>query len=478
MIARMNMIHAFLLRKPLLFAAVVTAAFALVLPVSALAHTSEGGFVLLLPTDAYIAAGGLTVALTVLALFAVPDRVALAVFLPVSLPAKALQKGVVVSSAGASVFLFWLLWLGVAGPRDPLANPLPLAVWTVWWIGLVLVQGLIGNIWRWVNPWTGPLFLLRRGLGLRPIARLPLWLGKAPAIAIFLCFAGFLLADIAPSDPARLARVVGVYWGVTMFGALVFGDRWRVQCDAIGVMMRCYGRMAVMGRRGGRLAVGLPGWQVFSRRTKDVGLAVFAVVLLGSGSFDGLNETFWWLQVLGLNPLEFPGRSAVVGPTLAGLLISNAALFFVFVLCVWLGLKLAHSQMSLRQAVCCFAPTVLPIALAYHFAHYFTVFLVEAQYTLAAASDPWAVGRDLLGLGTYYVTTGFFNTPGSVRAIWLTQAGAVVLGHIIAIALAHSIAVRSFETTTRAALSQIPLAAFMIGYTVFGLWLLASPRGF
>ena len=29
---------------------------------------------------------------------------------------------------------------------------------------------------------------------------------------------------------------------------------------------------------------------------------------------------------------------------------------------------------------------------------------------LAAASDPFATGADYLGLGTYYVTTGFFNT--------------------------------------------------------------------
>jgi hypothetical protein len=29
----------------------------------------------------------------------------------------------------------------------------------------------------------------------------------------------------------------------------------------------------------------------------------------------------------------------------------------------------------------------------------------------------------------------------------------------------------------RAVLGQVPLALFMVAYTVFGLWLLATPRG-
>ena len=75
------------------------------------------------------------------------------------------------------------------------------------------------------------------------------------------------------------------------------------------------------------------------------------------------------------------------------------------------------------------------------------------------------------------MTTGFFNTQDSVRAIFLTQAGAVVAGHMLSIVLAHAIAVRQFPTRRRAVLSQLPVAAFMVAYTLFGLWLLASPRG-
>ena len=123
------------------------------------------------------------------------------------------------------------------------------------------------------------------------------------------------------------------------------------------------------------------------------------------------------------------------------------------------------------------AVSILPIALGYHVAHYLPGFLVDAQYALAALSDPFARGDDWLGLQPFYVTTGFFNTQSGVRAIWLAQAGAVVLGHVLGILLAHRIALGHHATPKRAILAQLPLALFMIGYTFFGLWLLASPRG-
>ena len=103
--------------------------------------------------------------------------------------------------------------------------------------------------------------------------------------------------------------------------------------------------------------------------------------------------------------------------------------------------------------------------------------MVNIQYAAAAANDPLGTGADLLGLGHFYVTTGFFNTRDSVRIIWLTQCFAVVAGHVIAVMVAHEIASRIFRTGRQALLSQIPMSVFMILYTLLSLWLLASPRG-
>lgn len=446
-------------------------------PDAVLAHASEQGFVLLLPTDVYITAGAVSVALTVLLLAVLPPGAASGLFRTVPLvrpPRWPLRHA---TSVLAALLLAFLVWRGITGPRDPLANPLPLFVWTVWWILLVSLQGLVGNHWRWTNPWTGPAALLSRLTGLRAPWRYPRKLGHWPGILIFFCFAGFLLADPAPADPARLAAFAGLYWYLALLGLVLFGPAWMVRAEALTVLMRAYARMGLMGRARGGWAAGMPGWQVLTRPAPSTGLAVFILVLLGTGSFDGLNETYWWLGILGINPLEFPGRSAVVLQTLCGLFAFNAALIAAFAACLWLGERLAGSRRSFGEAFCLFAPSILPIALAYHVAHYLTALMVNGQYALKAMNDPLGRGAAILGLEDFYVTTGFFNTPGTVETIWLTQAGVVVAGHLIAILLAHALALRGTGGTRHAVIRQAPLAAFMVAYTFFGLWLLASPRG-
>ncbi len=372
----------------------------------AMAHASEQAFVLLLPTDIYLAAGVAAVAVTVLLLTVLPSRLVRGIFTPVRLPRPNLHKLRPITSTGAFVLLCVLIWQGLNGPSDPSVNALPLFVWTVFWIVLVVSQATVGDLWSWLNPWTGPLKLIRAITGPQPLARLPTVVYPLAGIASFLLFAALLLVDPAPGDPARLARFIAVYWVVTLLLAVIFGSRWLRRAEGITVMMTAYARLGIVARRG----AGLAGWQVLHRHPLPLGHAVLIVVLLGTGSFDGLNETFVWHGLIGINPLEFPGRSAVIGPTLAGLLLANATLLCVVAACIGIGTRLAGSPLPLHRAFRLFAPSILPIALGYHVAHYLTAFLVDGQYVLVALSDPFNTGADWLNLGPHYVTTGFFNT--------------------------------------------------------------------
>jgi len=441
------------------------------------AHASEQGYVLLLPTDVYIAAGVASVALTVLLIALLPPGAAEALFRPATLWPRRRTALRNLTSCLSALFLAFLVWRGLTGPHDPMINPLPLFVWTVWWVVLVTLQGLVGSLWGWINPVTGPAALIARLGGTRAPLRWPRRLGHWPAVALFLAFAGFLMADPAPTDPDRLAVVAGVYWCAALLATLLFGPAFVVRAEMTTVIMRAYGRMAILGRMRGRRALGLPGWQALAGPGAPLSLAALMVVLLGTGSFDGLNETFWWLVMLGLNPLEFPGRSAIVPQTLAGLALVNLALIAAFTACLWLGERMGGTRRPLVVAFRLFAPSILPIALGYHIAHYLTALMVDGQYVLKWLDDPLGRGANLLGLADTYVTTGFFNTQHTVRAIWLTQAGAVVAGHVVAILLAHALAMRDAGDRRQAVLGQAPLAAFMVAYTFFGLWLLASPRG-
>ncbi|MDJ0824100.1 MAG: hypothetical protein QNJ16_01225 [Rhodobacter sp.] len=440
------------------------------------AHASEQSLVLLLPTDIYTGAGVAAVAATVVLLALLPAGAMARLYRPIPLTRLSLKALKPFTSLAAFALLALLVWAGLTGPRDPLSNPLPLFVWTVYWIGFITLQATLGDLWAYLNPWTGPFWLARKLFRPWSYARLPPELGHTLGIIAFLGFAYLLLADPAPSDPDRLARSVATYWLFTFALTLIYGHRWLQRAEGFGLMARAYARLAIFGRWKGKLHAGLPGWQVLHKRPFPLGPSLLIVILLATGSFDGLNETFWWLGLININPLEFPGRSAVVWQSTLGLLASNAALIAVMAVTIALGLRLIGARTGIAQGLRLFAPSILPIALGYHIAHYLPSFLVDGQYALVALSDPFLTGADYLGLGQFYVTTGFFNTTATVRVIFLSQAGAVVAGHILAVMLAHAIAVRDFGTTRGAALSQAPLAAFMIAYTLFGLWLLASPR--
>ncbi|MEM9031111.1 MAG: hypothetical protein AAGB18_00565 [Pseudomonadota bacterium] len=441
-------------------------------PCAADAHPAEQGFVLLLPTDLYIAGGVASVALTVVILMLLPPEGLSGFFRSRGRLFCLPWRVSTTTSLFGMICTVGLVWVGLAGSTDPLRNPLPLAVWTIWWIGLVAIQGLLGDVWSLINPLIAPMRLGARA-GWRPLLWIPRRLGRTPGILAFLVLVSFLLADPTPTDPRRLAFIVGIYWLVSLVLLGLLGPRWLITGEVVTMLMRAYARAALF--RQGR--VGVLGWQILVRPSPSTGAAVLVLVLLGSGSFDGLNETFWWLATIGVNPLEFPGRSAIMLQTILGLLAMNVGLIVAFGAAVWLGHRLASGGHGWADAFRVFAPSILPIALGYHIGHYLPSFLVNIQYALAAASDPLGRGDDVLGLGVFYVTTGFFNTQATVRVIWLSQAGAVVVGHVIAILLAHGLAYRHYGDATRATRSQIPLATFMVIYTFFGLWLLASPRG-
>lgn len=455
------------------------------------AHASEQAFVLLLPTNVYITSGVLTVVVTIGLLALLPARWSYRLFSSKTIwkfatafektPASVTTRDIV--SIASTLFLFALLLVGLLGAYDPLKNPLPLFIWTLWWIGFVVIQGLISDLWQWVNPWTGVYNAITRLFKKPALLALPESVGSWPGVISLILFTLFALADIAPDSPQRLAIVVGLYWSFTLLCMIVFGPRWLNKGECFSILLLRYSQLTTFATHNNHLRVGMPGWRVLANPATTISSAVFILVLLGTGSFDGFNETFYWLSIIGVNPLEFPGRSAVVNQTIIGLILSNILLILIYALCVYAGLILANRQsdcsqsVKFREAFCRLAISILPIALAYHFAHYLIAFLVNVQYAVAAASDPLNSGADLLGLGTFYVTTGFMNSHHSVEAIWLTQAFAVVAGHVLSVLLAHALALDLFGSARRAIISQAPLAAFMVGYTFIGLWLLAAPRG-
>jgi hypothetical protein len=461
----------------------------LLLPHDAAAHGAERGLIMLLPTDYYLTGGAIAVTASFAVLLLIPagwfSRAAraVAIFAGVPLPPT------VVTSTASFLFLILLVATGLLSTADPLANPLPLFVWTFFWVALTLIQALFGNLWPWLNPWTGLLALLRKITGL-PLGRerilaLPIALGYLPAIVIFFLFAWYELVSLAPEDPPGLAVVVSVYWAFTLITMILFGeDEWTRRGEPFSVYFRMIGMLAPVsatppdeGGKGATMRLSWPGQRCLETEPPPLSASIFLLLTLGTVSFDGLSRTFTWLSVIGINPLEFPGRSAVIIENSFGLIAAPAALAVIYFTAVLAGAKLAGAQdIKTRTTLAAhLVYSIVPISIAFHGAHYLTVLLMNGQYLYVIVSDPFALGWNLFGTADWHVTGSFFTNLDNVRVLWTTQTVIIVTGHCIGILLAHMIALRHFGRPHRATLSQVFLALAMVFYTVFGLWLLSTP---
>lgn len=459
------------------------------MPADALAHSAERGLVMLLPTGFAIVGGGLAVLASFLLLALAPKRLLerlMAARLPLWTQRTASP---LVPSLVSFVLLAALLLAGFTASGDPLANPLPLGVWTLWWVGFTLLQFLAGDLWKWCNPWYAPSRAAAAlGWPAKAPLTLPAGLGYLPALLLFFGFAWFELVYVAPEDPAGLAGAVLLYWLVTLAGILAFGYRdWMRRAEPFSIFFRLVGGCSPLLREdagGGRvrISLGWPGQGLLHQPALPWTGLLFVLLALGSNSFDGLSKTFAWLGLGGVNPLEYPGRSAVTGLNTAGLAGAFATLALLFLAAVMLGRAVAVPGPA-RPGAGVMAGrlvySIVPIAVAFHIAHYLTQLMVNGQYALQAFSDPFALGWNLFGLGPdFHVTTSFLSHLDSVSVIWGFQTGVIVIGHIIGILLAHLIALELFDRQgdgERAAVrSQWFLALLMVAYTVFGLWLLST----
>ncbi|WP_337918531.1 hypothetical protein [Pseudaminobacter soli (ex Zhang et al. 2022)] len=451
---------------------------ALLFPTQALAHASDRGHILLLPTGHYLVGGAAAVAISFLALAVLPRR-ALGPLAARRLPLVMLPSSLPFWTNLASfAFLCVLIAAGIFGSRDPLSNPLPLAIWTMLWVGLTLIVGVFGNFWSWIDPWYAPVRMARR-LFSKPHLAYPKALGYWPAVVLFAGFAWFELIDIAPDDPYRLAIAVASYWLLTFGCMLAFGyEPWSRQAEFLSVFFRMISRLGIIetardasGRL--RLALCAPAAKLWREEPLPLSGAVFLLAALGSVSFDGFSKTFAWLGLIGVNPLEYPGRSAVQGANTVGLLLFCAGLIALFLAAVSLGARVGK-QFDRRVAAGRLVWSIVPIALAYHFSHYLTAFLVNAQYFVVALSDPFGLGWDLFGTAHMLVSAGITMGSESAWVIWNLQAFAIIAGHVLALVIAHALAAEP-DAPPRTVWAELPLTLLMIGYTVFGLWLLSTP---
>ena len=210
------------------------------------AHVSERALTLLLPTEYYIPAGISVLVLTILITYITPKAFIGFLFKPFEIKSIRISDYFfsdyidifrVLISLLSFLLLILLVILGFIGSRDPLANPLSLFIWSIWFLIMPLVQIVFGNIWTFLNPWYGIGRLLFKN---RYIFKLDNNLSLIFPSISFLLFSLFMLVDIAPDDPDRLANVVCIYFLLNFIFIWLFGMSWLDKESVFQFFLICY----------------------------------------------------------------------------------------------------------------------------------------------------------------------------------------------------------------------------------------------
>jgi len=472
-----------------------SAAFALP-AADAAAHAFGVRYDLPLPLPLWLAAAGLTVALSFVVFALVLRRGASGAGYPrldlLRLPfARPLAHPLTLAALrvlSVSVFVV-LIAAGLAGTQDPYRNLAPAFVWIVWWIGFAYLSALVGDLWAVLSPWNA-LYLWAEALarwfrpagGLRLRWRLPPGVGVWPATALLLAFVWIEILWDGNAVPSNIARLALGYSLLTWLGMFLFGrEAWLRSGEVFAVYFGLLARLAptevrVTDRDACEWNLRPPAAGLLDARPAPVSTAAFALVMLATVTFDGLRETPLWADLLvRLSRAGEPVGDAVwYAAGTAGLVLLPCAFAVVM-----LGAGAAMARLtrgtarpgSASELARLFVLTLLPIAFAYHLAHYLSYLLVAGQVVIPLASDPFGYGWDLFGTARYRVDVGVVGA----RFAWYTSVVAIVLGHVLAMYLAHRIALARFADPRTARRSQYPLAVLMVAYTMVSLWILAQP---
>jgi hypothetical protein len=400
--------------------------------------------------------------------------------LPERLQRFLLSTGLRVVVGGASLALLIVLFLAaLLGEPSAGQNLSPTFVFVIFWVGLVFVVILLGNVWPVLNPWRAGADLVawfwrEAGWSWSSGVTYPKRLGWWPAAVLLFAFTALELAYVEPANPRALALAIFLYSWITWVGMAVFGrETWLRNGEAFSIYFQLLGRIAVFGRRksDGQLVVRPPLAGLTVRDFPAGGLA-FVCVMLGSVAFDGYSRTSRWIEwrfeLEEPYVLDNPGLAdlIVTGFNLAGLIAFVLLVAVVFLLAVQAARMVAHANLQLVTA---FLGSLVPIACAYALAHYFSLLVIQGQVAITLISDPFGRGWDLFGTADYQADPTVVTPNG----IWYFQVAVLVTGHVFGLALAHDRAVALFNSPRTAIRTQYAMLALMVVYTVGGLWLLS-----
>lgn len=425
-----------------------------------------------------------------------------------------------------------LIYAGLAGSR--IGNIVPVAVWTIWWAGLVFAVALLGPLFCFACPWDGVANLLTR---LRVAARVPplslnlevpRWLRNMfPAIALFVFLTWAELGLGVTTDP-RATIYMGIGMAVLATAlALVYGKK--AFCShlcPVGRISGMYANFAPIEVRARKskacetcttedclngnergypcptgislkvvnnntmctmctecvkscnrhnVAVNLRpfGHDLTRMKSFRVDEAWMCLALLALTLFHGFSMTTAWENHLPNTQSLLKWMQLTLGtPNVFNFTLGMVVACVVPIALYWLSCRIAGRLVEGSGV------SRKQIFLAYAYSllpvALFYHLAHNAMHILMEGGAIVPMLSDPLGTGADY-----FGTAGmqighllSDETLWYLQLGLILVGHLVGIVVAHHMSRRLFEERRHATLSLIPMLAVMVLISVAGLSLM------
>ena len=422
-----------------------------------------------------------------------------------------------------SITIFLLVILsGLFGQQVLDQNFAPIFVWIVWWVGFSFFAAFVGNLWPLVSPWKiifewVERFARRIGAenGIELGEPYPAFLGVWPALALYAVFIWLETVFKGSSIPFNVALLTLLYSALTWTGMVVFGKEvWLRNGEAFSVFFgilakfaptevrvtdpklcqacnatcrtidagcvncyECFARASPEDRQ-----LNLRPWAIGLSLTEEVTLdrLVLVIFVLASVAYHSLADTQPWVNLFGSASLP-----KTLGLIAMPLFFVAVYLGFIKLSQIFTGVYLGFVKPSqlfgkgyapfrdyipVRRLATAYVYSLVPIAIAYQVAHYFTYLLIQGQMIFRLISDPFGWGWNLFGTAGYSTRVGFIDAT----VVWYSQIAVIVAGHVVAIYLAHLVALRLLRDPKLAMRSQYPILGLMVLYTMVSLWLLSQ----
>ncbi len=459
----------------------------------AAAHSVVTPYDLPIPFSVYVYACAGTLVLTFAVLLFVPAQAGVATRVT---PRTWQVPGALVTAirAAALFLLGFAIIVGFVGTPSPIANPAMFLIWTLLMLVLTGLTIFFGDLFALANPWLSLARQFR--IGDRPLLSYPDRLGHWPA---FGCYLGLAWLELmAPPIPALLAWALLGYTTCTLFAVALFGrEVWFDRAELFSLFFRLVGAMAPlvwerqiagwqMRRRAalsGVLARETQGGQTASAR---LSLIVFVLFMLAATTYDGVWQTSFWAGLYWgnlmhwLQPLwgsDFARAQALLAPGYVvyqrgGLFAAPFVYLAIYLLVIAAMRMMMPRHIGLLDLAARFAPSLVPIAVAYMLAHNWTAILSSIPVVPFLVTDPFGWGWNMIGLPALLTAE---PPPLDMGQVWHVEVALILAGHVTSVYAAHLVVTNMVAGRRAMLASEALLLALMVAYTVIGLVVLSLP---